>query len=112
MQEVLNNVYTKIIAFTFTAILALTGFMYKEVKSEIDLLNNRVNTLYTDKVSREEFKEEMALIRLQNDTNKADILDRQNQMKEDIISRIDFVIRGLNNQNMNQSLNQSHPTYR
>lgn len=95
INGVLNNIYTKILAFAVTAILTLTGMLYKDTRDKIDMLEGRVAVLFQDKVSRAEFKEELNQLRLQNESNKIDIINRQESVKNDILARIDFIMSGV-----------------
>lgn len=99
LQTALNSIYGKILAFSVTAILTLTGWMYTDMKNKIDVLDSRVNILFQEKVSRSELKDELTRIMIQNDNNKTDILYRQQQMKEDIISRMEFFMKSMPNNN-------------
>lgn len=95
INGVLNHIYTKLLAFSVTAILTLTGMLYKDTKDKIDVLETRVSALFQEKVSRAEFKEEINQLRIQNETNKLDIINRQESVKNDILARIDFIMSNV-----------------
>lgn len=87
-----DKMQNKIIAGSVAAILTIGSMMYTDMKQRVYLLEDRVTFLYTDKVSKAEFKEEMAQIRLQNDANKSDIIARQDALKNDILQRMDMIM--------------------
>ena len=82
----------KIIAGAVAIILSIGTMMYTDTKQRVTLLEDKVSFLYQDKVSRAEFREEMAQLRLQNDANKSDIIARQDALKSDVLQRIDMIL--------------------
>ena len=56
--------------------VSVAGYFWTGVTNRIQVVEDRVSHLYQDKVSRQELKEEMAIIRSQNEQNKQDIISR------------------------------------
>lgn len=93
-----NKLIGRVAAFSITVVVAIAGMIYKDTSNRVANVEERVNYLFMDKISRAEFKEEINQLRVQNEANKADILSRQNSVREDIIARLDMYmqIRGEN----------------
>lgn len=91
-EDWLSKVSGKIVVGLATLIFTIAGIMYSDAKQRITMLEERVSFLYQDKVSRAEFREEMAQLRMQNDANKSDIIARQESTKSDILARIELLI--------------------
>lgn len=87
-----ENTSGKIIAGAIAIIVSIGTMMYTDTKQRVTLLEDKVSFLYSDKVSRAEFREEMVQLRLQNDANKSDIIARQDALKSDILQRMDMIL--------------------
>ena len=57
-------------------LVSIGGFLWTNMDTRINSLEDKVSFLYQDKVSRAELKEEMKLLRAQSEQNKNDILAR------------------------------------
>lgn len=93
VHEALGSVYTKMIAFTVAGMLTLSGMIYTDMKAKVDVLDERVNILFQEKVSRKEFKEEMSILHSRMEGSNRDLMSRQDEMKADILARLDLIIR-------------------
>lgn len=92
IDERLFGISSKVLAGLLAVIFSVGGIMYNDSKQRITTLEDKVSFLYQDKVSRAEFREEMAQLRIQNDANKSDIIARQESLKSDVLARIDLLI--------------------
>lgn len=81
----------KIVGTTIAIILSIGGMLYSDTRQDIKSLEERVAFLYVDKVSRQELKEELNQLRMQNDANKSDIIARQDILRNDVLQRIDML---------------------
>lgn len=83
-HQKINRWIEKFAVYIAMVLVSIGSFMYTKMDDKIEMLEDRVAVLYQNKVSRTELREEMALIR----TSQA-------QMKDDIIQRLELIIRML-----------------
>lgn len=80
----INKFIEKFAVWIVTILVSIGGTMYTKIDNKIEMLEDRVAHLYQDKVSRAELREEMALLR-----------HNQTLMKDDIIQRLELIMRML-----------------
>lgn len=86
----INKFIEKFAVWIVTILISIGGTMYTKMDNKIEVLEDRVSHLYQDKVSRAELREEMALLR-----------NSQALMKDDIIQRLELIMRMLPSRNTN-----------
>lgn len=84
----INRFIEKFAVWIITILVSAGGSLYTKMDNKIDVLEDRVAVLFQSKVSREELREEMALLR-----------NSQSQMKDDIIQRLELIMRMLPSRN-------------
>lgn len=84
----INRFIEKFAVWIVTILVSIGGTMYTKMDNKIEALEDRVAVLFQSKVSREELREEMALLR-----------NSQSQMKDDIIQRLELIMRMLPSRN-------------
>lgn len=84
----INRFIEKFAVWIVTILISIGGTMYTKMDNKIEVLEERVAILFQSKVSREELREEMALLR-----------NSQALMKDDIIQRLELIMRMLPNRN-------------
>lgn len=80
----INKFIEKFSVWIVSILISIGGYMYTKIDDKLETLEERVAYLYQDKVSRQELKEEMSLLR-----------NSQNQMKDDIVQRLELILRML-----------------
>lgn len=75
------------------AAIALLVVVYQDMKTTVDKLEERVQFLYLDKVSKQELKELADRMDRKIDAGNADVISRINRSNEDILSKIDLMIK-------------------
>lgn len=83
-HQKINKWVEKFAVYIAMALVSVGSFLYTKIDDKIELLEERVAVLYQDKVSRTELREEMGLLR-----------SSQAQMKDDIIQRLELIMRML-----------------
>lgn len=84
----INRFIEKFAVWIVTILVSIGGTMYTKMDNKIEVLEDRVAVLFQSKVSREELREEMTLLR-----------NSQALMKDDIIQRLELIMRMLPNRN-------------
>lgn len=84
----INRFIEKFAVWIVTILVSIGGTMYTKMDNKIEVLEDRVAVLYQDKVSRGELREEMTLLR-----------NSQALMKDDIIQRLELIMRMLPSRN-------------
>ena len=84
----INRFIEKFAVWIVTILISIGGTMYTKMDNKIEVLEERVAILFQSKVSREELREEMALLR-----------NSQALMKDDIIQRLELIMRMLPSRN-------------
>lgn len=80
----INKWVEKFAVYIVGVLISIGGFFYTKMDNKVEVLQERVSHLYQDKVSRQELRDEMGLLR-----------SSQNQMKDDIIQRLELILRML-----------------
>ena len=88
----LNKIIGYVATFCVTLVFSLAASMYNDLKTRTNTLEERVSYLYTDKVSRSELNEAIQQLRMQNEANKADIINQQRLVRDDILGRISILM--------------------
>ena len=88
----LNKIIGYVATFCVTLVFSLAASMYNDLKTRTNTLEERVSYLYTDKVSRSELNEAIQQLRMQNEANKADIINQQRLLRDDILGRISILM--------------------
>lgn len=81
-------------------LLSISIAMWNTTQNRIDSLENKVTVLFQEKVGRPELKEEMSLVRQQIDKMYTEVARGQEQLRGDILSRLELIIRFTGNNNM------------
>lgn len=89
----LNRWTEKFLFWILSAVLTIGGTVYNKMDTRILTLEEKVNYLNQDKVSRQELKEEMSLLRAQIERGSRDAVEQQAAMKKEIIERLDLIMR-------------------
>lgn len=89
----LNRWTEKFLFYIVGAVLSIGGAVYNKVDNRVQTLEEKVSYLNQDKVSRQELKEEMSLIRIQIDRGNRDTAERQDKMERGIIERLELIMR-------------------
>lgn len=89
----INKFIEKFAVYIVGAVISVSGWVWNQQNSRVDKLEQQVSFLTQDKVSRIELKDEIALMRNQIELTKSDIITRQESMKGDILSRLDYILR-------------------
>lgn len=84
---------SKVLIGAVSVIFAVVGMMYSEVKQRLYALEEKVSYLQVDKISREEFKLEFIELRKELAENRADSALRDENMKREIIDRINLLMK-------------------
>lgn len=92
----INRYLEKFAVWIVGIVIALGSWAWNGMDARVTKVEDRVAFLYQDKVSRQELKDEMALIRQSMDKGNLELISRQDQMKQDIISRLELIIKFSN----------------
>lgn len=82
----INKFVEKFSVYIIGVLLSLGIAGWNKIDTDIDKINDRVSFLYQDKISRQELKDEMFLVRSQ--------IERDNQqLRTDILSRLELILK-------------------
>lgn len=82
VNETLAKISGKVISVIAGLLITILTLAYTNISTRITTLEDRTTNLYTEKVSRSEFAQQMNQLRLQNEA-----------MKTDILSRLDLILK-------------------
>lgn len=97
----LNKFLSKFNYWIVIIILTISGSIYNQTLDRISKVEDQVQFLYQDKVSKEELREVSSKLTREVIELKSDITRQQNEMKSDILSRLDYILRVFSTQNQN-----------
>lgn len=89
----INKWVEKFAVWLVGILVSIGGFMYTQMDSRVDKIEERVSYLYQDKVSRQELREEVGQLKVQIDRFGKDQAERTELMKNEILGRIDLILR-------------------
>ncbi|MCK9530388.1 MAG: hypothetical protein M0R77_07480 [Gammaproteobacteria bacterium] len=89
----INKFVEKFAVWIIGALFSLGVAGWNKMDSDIDRLEERVAFLYQDKVSRQELKDEMFLLRTQIERDNQDMRRGQEQLRGDILSRLELILK-------------------
>lgn len=89
----INKFVERFLWWIIGVVVMILGGLYNAAVDRITVTEERVSFLYQDKVSRAELREVAEGLRIQNDSNKKEILSQQEGLKQDILSRLDLILR-------------------
>lgn len=98
INATLAKISGKVLTIIAGLLISIGTMAYSNINTRITTLEDRVSFLYQDKLSRSEFSERMNQIQKQNEALKADIIARQDNMKDDILSRLDLILKAQKGQ--------------
>lgn len=89
----INRYVEKFAVWILGFVIALGVGVWNRMEAKVGTLEDRVAVLFQDKVSRQELKDEMSLVRQQIDRSNIELISRQEQMKGDILSRLELILK-------------------
>jgi hypothetical protein len=89
----INRFVEKFAWWIIGVVVMILGGLYNAAMDRISVTEEKVAFLYQDKVSRAELREVADGLRIQSDSNKKEILSQQEGLKQDILSRLDLILR-------------------
>ena len=93
----INRYVEKFAIWIVGIVISISVAVWNKAEARIDILEERVAFLYQDKVSRQELKDEMSLLRQQIDRSNAEVARGQEQLRSDILSRLELILKFTGN---------------
>lgn len=97
----INRYVEKFAVWILGIVISISVAVWNKTEARIDSLEDKVTVLFQEKVSRQELKDEMSLVRQQIDKVYTEVSRGQEQLRTDILSRLELIIKFTGNNNMN-----------
>lgn len=88
-----NQFLSKFSYWIVGVVVAILGSIYTATVERIEVAEQKIQYLYSDKVSKEELRLVTQDINSKVESVKSDIMQQQSSMKNDILSRLDYLLR-------------------